>query len=243
MKKQVPINGGRHRIGSGKETLEFNLVYSDRKTLSINIDPELTVKVLAPIGKPLDEIVSRVKRRAPWIWKQINHFERFHPIQPPRRYVSGETHIYLARQYRLKIIKANSESVKLKGRYLKVHTDDRNDRKKIERLVLEWYREHARLIFAKRLDSCYEIAKKCGVPYPKIRLRRMKKRWGSCSKSGDILLNTELVKAPRYCIEYVIMHELCHLKERNHGKEFYKLLSRCMPDWQRRKEKLEFVII
>jgi len=81
------------------------------------------------------------------------------------------------------------------------------------------------------------------VPFPEVKLRRMPARWGSYSRPGTILLNPELVKAPLYCIEYVIMHELCHLKHPNHGRGFYRLLTRCMPDWERRKGRLELAIL
>jgi predicted metal-dependent hydrolase len=81
------------------------------------------------------------------------------------------------------------------------------------------------------------------IDFPELEIRQMKKRWGSCGKSGAIILNTELVKAPLFCIDYVIMHEICHLKNRSHDYKFYKLLETHMPDWKVRKERLERVII
>ncbi len=78
-----------------------------------------------------------------------------------------------------------------------------------------------------------------GRHHPPLILRRLKTRWGSCSKAGRILLNTELVQAPVECIDYVIVHELCHLKVPDHSPAFHRLLNACMPDWQRRKERLE----
>jgi hypothetical protein len=110
-------------------------------------------------------------------------------------------------------------------------------------LVEDWYREHAGPIFERRLERCYETARRLGIQRPPIRLRRMKTRWGSCTKKGEVLLNTELIKTPLHCIEYVIMHELCHLREHNHTKEFFRLLSRCMPDWERRKQRLDSFIL
>ena len=118
-------------------------------------------------------------------------------------------------------------------------TPDPHCTKKIKDLLADWYKEHAYLVFARRLEICYETAKRLHVSFPEIQLRRMTKRWGSCSKAGDILLNTNLVKASLYCIDYVIMHEICHLKVHTHNDRYYNLLSKYMPDWEKRKDRLE----
>jgi predicted metal-dependent hydrolase len=203
----------------------------------------MRVSVDAPDDQELDAVLKRVRRRADWILRQIDYFDQFSPLPPERRYVSGETHLYLGRQYRLKVVEGNPEQVKLKGRYFWVNTKYKNDHGQVKKLMLDWYRSHAKVILHKRLDNCYSIARRVGIPYPDIHFRRMKKRWGSCSNSGKVLLNTELAKAPVHCIDYVIMHELCHLKLPQHGPEFYKLISKLMPDWEKRKERLEMIVI
>jgi predicted metal-dependent hydrolase len=223
----------------GKQSIAFDVVYVDRKTMEIAVHPGARVVVKAPTGTTPVAVQKRVVKRARWIRKQINYFLQFEPRTPPRRYVGGETHLFLGRQYRLRIKKQHDNIVKLKGANFYVMTPAPDNKQKVKRLLTEWYQEHAREIFSKRLQHCYETAKRLGVPYPKVRLKKMSKRWGSCSKAGDILLNTELVKAPLYCIDYVIMHELCHLKEHTHSNGYYKLLSKYMPDWEKRKERLE----
>jgi len=125
------------------------------------------------------------------------------------------------------------------GRYFYVYTNDRNNKKTIKELLNKWYAKHAEEIFNKRFEICYECIKRFRIPSPQLRLRKMIKRWGSCTNSKTILINTELVKTPLYCIDYVIMHELCHLKIRKHDNNFYTLLSKCMPDWKKRKEGIE----
>jgi hypothetical protein len=211
--------------------------------MEIAVHPDASVIVKAPAGTAADRIAGRIAKRARWIKKQLNFFQQFVPHTPPRRYVGGETHFYLGRQYRLKLKKGEQNEVKLKGPYFYVMTPDTSNRQLIKSLLDEWYKEHARSIFIKRLELCYAKANSLKVSRPKIQLRKMSKRWGSCSKAGSILLNTELVKAPLYSIDYVIMHELCHLKVHTHNSGYYKLLSKCMPDWERRKERLEKAVI
>lgn len=165
------------------------------------------------------------------------------PRLPEKNYVSGETFYYLGRQYRLKVVHGPRNSVKLIGRYIWVQISDRSNAGKVKVLVQQWYTKHARAVFERLLGICYDVAKRHRIPCPQIRLRRMTKRWGSCGKNTTILLNTELVKAPIHCVDYVIMHELCHFRFSKHDSRFSRLLSLLMPDWQQRKGRLEKVVV
>lgn len=228
----------------GKENIYFDVLYVNRKTMEIAVHPDARVIVKVPKGTAPEVIRGRITKRARWIRRHIDYFRKFELCTPSRRYVGGETHLFLGRQYRLKIKKQDNQDkndVKLKGAYFHVMTPDPDDTQKVKNLLNEWYKERALTIFSRRLEECYIRSKKLNVPFPNIRLRKMSKRWGSCSKSGDILLNTALVKASVYCIDYVIMHELCHLKVHTHNNEYFKLLSKYMPDWEKRKERLERV--
>ncbi|EDZ68276.1 conserved hypothetical protein [Nitrosococcus oceani AFC27] len=106
----------------------------------------------------------------------------------------------------------------------------------------EWYRERAAHYFAKVFAECWEKFKKNGFSKPVIKIMTMKKRWGSLSPNGTLTLNPALIKTPKACIEYVVMHELCHLQHHHHGPEFYQLLDRSLPDWMKRKHKLEMAL-
>lgn len=225
-------------------TIPFELSFSDRTRLSISVHPDLRVTVAAPTGSDEEDVLVRVRRRARWILRQIDRFEEYRPLPPMKRFVSGETFRYLGRQYRLKVVEDGNESVKLAGRFLWARLPNRENRKRVEQLVERWYREHARVVFNKKIDELYDRARVHGIPKPSDwRVQKMRSRWGSCSRSGRVLLNLELVKTPLSCIEYVIAHEMCHLRELNHTKGFYRLLTTVMPDWRKRKSMLdEFVL-
>lgn len=233
----------RSGIKYGKEKIAFDVSHTTRKTMEIAVHPDIRVTVKAPKGTAPEVVQKRMAKRARWIKKQIDYFKRFEPRTPARCYVGGETHFFLGRQYRLKIKKQNSSEVKLKGGYFYIMTPSPNNTQKIRDMLFDWYKSRALAIFSTRLEECHKRAAKLKVPFPRLRLRKMVRRWGSCSKSGDILLNTALVKSPLFCIDYVIMHELCHLKVHKHNNGYYRLLSKYMPDWEKRKERLENVLL
>lgn len=223
----------------GGERIEFRLRRTNRRTLAITVRPDLGVLVAAPRKAALETVLGKVRKRAGWIRRQQRFFGEFLPQTPPRRYVSGETHRYLGRQYRLKVVKAEESSVKLQGRFIWVHAPNKHDRVRVRKLVEAWYLAHAKERFARSVaESAARLGTRLASP-PRIQLRRMPKRWGSWTRRGVIYLNPELVKAPGSCIDYVVMHELCHLVHGHHGPAFYALLSRTMPDWEQRKQRLE----
>jgi len=240
---QTASPNGTHAIEFGGETIPFVLEMRQRRRLSISVHPDRRVTVLAPAECSLADVLARVQKRAAWITRQRAYFEQFHPLPHEKRYVSGETHLYLGRQYRLKIQSAAAESVKLAGSYLLVATAHCHDATQVKQLLDDWYRNHAKGIFHTRLLQCLNDAPSLRMQPPAILIRRMSRRWGSCTKAGNILLNLDLVKTPLYCIEYVIMHELCHLRIHNHSPGYYRLLSRCMPDWEKRKTRLDSYVI
>ncbi len=124
-----------------------------------------------------------------------------------------------------------------------MYVKTKNNTERIKQLLEGWYKEQAKKKFKQRLALCGKKLEKYGITTPNISIRKMSKRWGSCSKHGKVILNVQLIKAPSHCIDYVIMHELCHLKYYNHSKAFYKLLNLVLPDWQLRKKRLEQVQI
>jgi len=226
-------------IQFGKRQIPYFLHRTERKRLRVVVTPELRVDVFAPKDADDAQVLAAVRKKAPWIAKTLDKVESYHPLPSPRQYISGETLVYLGRQYRLKVENSSNQSAKLLGRFLCVWVEDKADTKRIKRAVEAWYRKRARETLSRYMEKCHVIASRHGVPEPVLAIRTMRRRWGSCSPAGRITLNLKLVQAPVHCIEYVIMHELCHLKYHNHSNRFYSLLTRCQPDWRRRKEVLD----
>jgi len=227
-----------HQVTYGSTPISYSLLRGQRKTLSISVHPDLSVLVKAPENTTLEDIKKKVHQRAKWILNQQRRFAIYLPDVPPRNYVSGESHRFLGRQYRLKIIKNDTEHIRLTRQFLEVYTPDTSPAN--ARLLVEnWYREQSSQIFQERLSACYTKLVRENIPYPKTSIRRMQSSWGSCSAKGMITLNIKLIQVPMEYIDYVITHELCHLKHLHHETEFYKLLSRIMPGWEAKKEKLD----
>jgi hypothetical protein len=226
----------------GQTQIEYELIHSARKTLAIQVHPDLRVIVRSPNGVGRAEVEAVVKKRAPWILRQQRQFETYLPKLPPRQYVSGETHRYLGRQYRLKVEEnGRAEGVKLTRGYFYITVRDKGDAKRVKDLLTEWYRRQAGRVFKERLDACLARLRFLNLDYPQLTIRHMKSRWGSCTPAGKITLNLKLIQVPKDYIDYVMMHELCHLKEHNHSQQYYELLNRVMPDWRSKREKLNQV--
>lgn len=232
-------------IQYGTTKIPFQLIYRKRKTLSISVTPDKVVTVTAPLSARFEKILQTIEKRAGWICKQIRKFEIYEEKLPTRRleYVSGETFFYKGRKYRLKVSEGMKNTVSMDGRYLKVTVKNKKDEKQVARRLLKWYRQEAKSIFPERLERYKYILKREKISVNQLMVRRLQKRWGSCTENGNIILNLSLVQAPVQCIDYVIVHEICHLKFLNHGAKFYGLVSRYMEDWEKNKERLQKVAL
>lgn len=225
-------------LRAGPHRLTYSLRFGATKHLTISVHPDLTVTVTAPDGAEVQEVDRRVGRRAAWVLRHLRELETYHPLPAPRRYVGGETHLYLGRQYRLRV-RPGADSVRLSGGFLLVTT---RRRRAVEHLVRGWYRERAREVLSCRLEGLRKSASWLNGIQHRLRLREMTKRWGSCGPAGVITLNLDLVKAPPSCIDYILAHELCHRLDMSHSKRFYALLERAVPDWRRARERLNRVV-
>ena len=216
----------------------YELFYTDRKTLGIKVYPDTSVKVFAPLNTDLSVIENYLQAKRKWIEKQQRSFQTYLPKTPPRQYIGGESFLYLGKQYMLKIEPSTAEEVKLYQGRLVVKTLN-PEATHIKKLLQQWYIARATILFNKLFEEQFYLFKRFGLEKPILQIKKMEKRWGSCTPQQKIILNPELIKAPIVCINYVILHELCHLVHHNHSKAFYRLLENFMPDWQKYKQLLE----
>lgn len=225
----------------GDEVIVFERIKRPQvsDSISIQVHPDTRVVVSAPEDADSNAVLSAVKKRGRWIYEQLRDFRSQLEHVRPRQYVSGETHYYLGKQYMLKVMETPDQiqGVKLLRGKLEITTRTR-DAGTVRGLLSDWYKARAKETFAKRLDAVLEQALWVETK-PPLRILTMQTQWGSCSPNGRITLNPHLVKAPRECIDYVILHELCHMAEHNHSERFYRLMGQVMPDWEKIKERLD----
>ncbi|WP_168428470.1 M48 family metallopeptidase [Erwinia amylovora] len=205
----------------------------------IKVHPDCRVVVFAPEEADDQSVLDAVKKRGRWIWQQLREFRNQREYITPRQYISGESHYYLGKQYLLKVLAEPGQIQRVK--MLRGRLDVTVQQKEPEngrQLLSDWYRSRARDVFRRRLEAMLEQALWVDVP-PPLHILTMQTQWGSCSPAGRLTLNPNLVKAHRECIDYVILHELCHLAEHNHSERFYRLMAQVMPQWRTIKVRLD----
>lgn len=208
----------------------------------IKVHPDCRVVVSAPQDTDDQQVLNAVEKRGRWIYQQLRDFRKQLEYVTPRQYISGESHYYLGKQHMLKVIVAPSDvqGVKMLRGKLEV-TVRHKSAEKVLQLLTDWYKARAREVFARRLTAMLDQALWVS-DLPPLRILTMQTQWGSCSPNGKVTLNPNLVKAPRECIDYVILHELCHLAEHNHSERFYRLMRQVMPDWEKTKKRLDGMV-
>ena len=231
-------------LSYGDERIAYSIreVATRRSRIAIHVDPDGTVSVDAPPAQTDERIAASVQRRARWIVDRVGAArDRFRNVSP-REYVSGEQVLYLGRRYVLKVIPSSGRAteVKLRGNRLEVAVSEPTP-PKIKALLRQWYRTRAADYLGRRVE---EISRR--LPWvdatPPVRFQKMVRQWGNCSSDGRLVLNPDLVKAPRDGIDYVITHELAHLKHMGHGPEFWSLVETVNPRWREAKTRLDGMV-
>lgn len=241
----VPISGNVLQLKYGGELIKFHRLPRDsaNNKVLIKVHPDCRIEVFAPSDKTDSDVIEATKKRARWIFKKLGLFRAQNEYYSPRQFISGESHYYLGKQYLLKVIEAPGlkESVKLLRGKLELTVRDKSNKLHLDELLNAWYRQRAKVVFKDRLSAM--LQQTLWVDYvPQTSIRFMQKQWGSCSVHGRLTLNLQLIKTPTECIDYVILHELCHIAEHNHSDKFYRLLKQVMPNWEEVKLKLDGLV-
>ena len=226
----------------GQYKYEYEFLRQERKTFSLTVCPDMGIVLRCPIDAEKDRIEAFLKKKWKWLNKQLNFFNKFQRNRYEKEYISGESFLYLGRQYKLIVKKTkDNKIVLLKGKLL---LDTRNpifDGNNNKKLIEKWYRYRANIIFHERFEEI--LGHFNYLKTFKLSIRKMNKRWGSFVNKGIVVLNPLLIHVPKYCIDYVVAHELCHVKYKHHNKKFYNLLIKIMPDWEKRKDRLELLFV
>lgn len=209
--------------------------------VQIKVQPNAEVIVKANDEANADQIHLAVQKRARWIYQSLQEFKAHQALKTTKHYRSGEMMFYLGRRYVLKLIESDEKpAVKLIRGQLQIFVPSVEEatKEEIKSLTKHWYRTQAQRVFAERLQAL--LPKTDWVKdLPPLKILAMEKQWGSCSVQGTIILNPHLIKASKECIDYVILHELCHIAEHNHSERFWRLLTQVMPNWKEVKLRLD----
>jgi len=210
------------------------------KNLRLKVSPDCEVRMSVPNGVKKDEIEKFIYSKKQWLEKNIKIFENLKPYENKAYITNGSSVRILGREHNVWVNPGQEEKIEIIDLKLYLYAKDINDRDKLFKQYEKFYKKEALKFFEDRLDHLYPIVKKHKVKKPSIKIRKMKTRWGSCNSLNNyITLNYNLFKASKFCIEYVMLHELAHFLYPNHNKLFYDFLSIHMPDWKERKKQLD----
>lgn len=237
----VTSEGEPGEIRAGGRRIAFRLHRGRRRRLAVVVSPDLRVVVHAPRAAGRRAIDAFLAEKAAWIARTLDRFAKFERLPAPREFKSGERLAYLGETLRLEVVPGPPGTPELDGRTLCVRAPAEGAA--VERILAGWYRARAQAVFLETLAACLPAAARRGIPTPRLFIRAMRTRWGSARPPDRISLSTHLVKVAPACIEYVVMHELCHLKHPDHSPAFYALLGACLPDWRPRRDRLKRLVV
>jgi predicted metal-dependent hydrolase len=220
------------------QDLEFEVVYSNRRTLGISVLPDSSVIVRVPYLTSLKTINRIIQQKAGWIKKHRDICEGNKKNELHGLYVTGESHLFRGKKVALNIAKSVKPYIRFNSSTIDIGLEKTDDYGAVKRLLYKGYKNEASVVFPEIFNRILINHENQQFKPTGLIIRTMKRRWGSCSNKGVITLSTELIKLSDLFIEYIIIHELCHLKHHNHGAGYYKLLSELFPDWKNVRKDL-----
>jgi predicted metal-dependent hydrolase len=218
--------------------IDYTVIRSHRRSLELRLYPDRRIEVRVPLRTSMADIEAFLASKARWLQRRLDDMAITKPESAPPGYRQGDAHLFMGQRYPLALVSARRSLTTLQQGQLTLLTPEPDNPARVAEQLGRWYRRQADAVFSTMIDRHFPYFAERGHERPALRVRSMKSRWGSLSSRGYINLNLELIKTPATAIEYVVVHELCHLEHMNHGAGFRDLLSRRLPDWQQRKRDL-----
>ncbi|MGB8648873.1 MAG: SprT family zinc-dependent metalloprotease [Anaerolineae bacterium] len=212
--------------------LDYRIVYSQRKTIGVSVERDASVIVRAPIGASEDEIRQAIEGKRFWLYQKIRHKQKYPGHAVRKEFVTGESILYLGRNYRLRLTDERISNVQFHSAFY----ISRAQRPQAAQLLREWYIRRAE---EKLPSKAKAFAEALGVTFNRILISNLKVRWGSCTPKSNLNFNWRIMKAPIFVIDYLIVHELAHLLESNHTPRFWNIVSVQAPRYEAAREWLK----
>lgn len=212
--------------------LNYKTVFSDRKTLSISVERDRSVIIRAPAGTASEAIDKIIEAKKLWLYEKINGQRKYYKGLNGKEFVSGESIMYLGKNYRLETVEENTGGIHFDSKFI----ISKSLRSQAAVLFRKWYIEQAKKIIIPKIIF---YAKQIGVRFNKVLISDLRYTWGSCTPKDNLNFNWRLIKAPVNVINYVIVHELAHLRESNHTANFWNIVKIQAPQYTRAKEWLK----
>jgi predicted metal-dependent hydrolase len=212
--------------------IDYSIIFSKRKTLSIIVERDRSVIVRAPINTSKELIDKEINKRKLLLFKKVNHSQKYNIPQEKKEFVSGESLLYFGNYFKLEVVNKDIKGVEFDNKFV-IGKSKQNDAKEI---LKAWYFKQAE---EKLIPKVKHFANQLGVNHNKISIMDLKYRWGSCTPKDNINFNWRIIKAPVYVIDYIIVHELTHLLETNHTPDFWNIVSVQLPNYEKAKEWLK----
>lgn len=242
MKGLMNTNTQQRQVDCGNGVISYQLTRKKVKNVNLRIKQDGRVFVSANRRVPIEFIEDFIRQKQEFILSTLAKYEEQRNLHQdtPKSYVSGESYELLGKSLCLKVEESQDERIYLDGGYIILKVKDKDNFRHKEIMMNKWLKEYQMTVFHELIDKTYIRMQKYDVPYPILKIRCMKSRWGSCQpQRGIITLNSCLIAAPIDCIEYVVLHELVHFVHPNHSKQFWSFVAMLMPDWKERKKRLE----
>jgi predicted metal-dependent hydrolase len=212
--------------------LEYELVYSQRRTIAITVERDRRVVVYAPHRAPQESVAAAVQRKQAWIWSKVRDPYKYAVRKTQKEFVAGEAFLFLGQNYSLELVPGTRDGVRAIGRCFEL---SRIHRHRGRELFREWYVDEARKRIPPRVVA---IAKAMGTEVQRVSVRELKYQWASCTPSRRLSFSWRIIQAPSLVVEYLIVHELAHLLEPNHSDRFWNIVAVHAPAWEKAKDWL-----